>query len=121
VCLGVCSDVLIVQNLAIACSADLLGVSYSCQENLLRPGQVEATYVRLPSLASFVGVSRIDGTLVGLRRDGEVVYSSTVSDHVWHAAYGGWVFHAVYWPLVGLIAWRWPKSWLARRFRPKNR
>jgi hypothetical protein len=120
VCLGICSDVLTVQNLAIACNADLLGVSYSCEENMLRPGHVEATYVRLPSLASLVGLSRIDGTLVGLQRDGEVVYLSSVSDHVWHAAYGGWVFNAIYWPIVGLVAWRWPKSWLVRRVRPKS-
>ncbi len=28
---------------------------------------------------------------------------------------GGWLFHALYWPLAGLLLWRWPSSALARR------
>ena len=117
VCLGLCSDVLLINNLAIACKSDLFGVSYSCKDKLLQAGEVEATYVRLPSVASILGQSRIEGTLVRLRRDGEVVYSSSVSHHVWRAVYGGWVFNAIYWPIAGLVAWLWPQSWLHRKLR----
>lgn len=117
VCLGICSDVLEVGGRKLACKADLFGVSYSCKKKLLQAGEVEATYVKLPSIASSIGMSQIDGTLIMLRRDGETVYSGSTSHHVWKAVYGGWVFNAVYWPLAFLVAWLWPQSWLHRRLR----
>ena len=109
VCLVRCAEVIKVGDVLIACKADLLGVPYACRERWLQAGEVTATYARLPSLASIVGMPATVGTLVQLQRDGQVVFPRSVSSQVWAAVYGGWVFHAVYWPLAGLIIWRWPR------------
>ena len=121
ICLGLCSQALAVGNLVLACKADLLGVAYSCNERIVTAGSVEVTYVRLPSLASLLGLSRTDGTLLMLKRDGKTVYSSSISQHVWQSLYGGWVFHAVYWPIAGFVVWLWPHSWFSRKFRERHR
>lgn len=114
-CLIKCADVLGVEGLLIGCKVDLLGVPYTCRDNLLQSGVARVTYAAIPSLASLLGFARTSGTLVRLERDGQVVYSRSVSSQVWSALYGGWVFHAVYWPLVALIVWLWPTSYAARK------
>ncbi len=117
VCLVKCANVLSVQGVLIGCKADLLGVPYSCREQLLAPGDARVTYAKLPSLASLLGFARTSGTLVRLERDGQLIYSRSVTDQVWAAIYGGWVFNTVYWPLVALIGWLWPQSYAARKLR----
>ena len=121
VCLGLCSQALAVGNLILACKTDLLGVAYSCNERFVTAGNVEATYVRLPSVASLFGLARMDGTLLELKRDGRTLYSSSISQQVWQSMYGGWVFHAIYWPVAGLFVWLWPQSWFSRKFRERHR
>jgi len=102
-CLVLCADVLEVSGTKLGCGIDLLGVPYSCRSRLLQPGAVNATYVALPTLAGLFGVSRTEGTLIRLKRDGTVVYSKSVSQQVWSALYGGWVFNAIYWPIAGIV------------------
>jgi len=115
-CLLVCARVVQVGDLKLACTVDLLGVPYDCRGRLAGPGEVTARYATLPSLAGLIGHAPTQGTLLRLEREGRVVYARSVAQHVWSALYGGWVFHAVYWPVVGLIAWRWPASRIGRRF-----
>jgi hypothetical protein len=120
-CLIKCAEVLSVQGVLIGCKVDLLGVIYTCAEKILQPGEAQVTYAKLPSLASLLGFARTSGTLVELKRDGQLIYSRSVSSQVWSAIYGGWVFNAVYWPLVALIVWLWPESYAARKLKRKPR
>jgi hypothetical protein len=115
VCLGVCADVVAVNDLRLACQADLLGVPYRCKHSLLQPGSVAVTYAALPSVAGLLGRAPVSGVLTRLERDGQTVFRKSVPRHVWSALYGGWVFNAIYWPIAGLIVWRWPKSRFSRR------
>ena len=114
-CVLLCADVIQIQGLLINCKADLLGVPYACDERLLRSGEAEATYAWLPSLAGLLGLTDVAGTLTKLQRDGKTVFARSVSSQVWAAMYGGWVFNAIYWPIAGLILWRWPQSRFSRR------
>ena len=119
-CLVFCAQVLKVGPAMLSCRADFLGTPYDCRNKLLQPGAVTAEYAALPSLAALLGLAPTQGTLLRLRRDGEVVFSRSVSQQVWAALYGGWVFNALYWPLAGLVIWRWPQSRMARRITWKD-
>jgi hypothetical protein len=121
VCLIKCADALSVQGILVGCKVDLLGVPYSCRDKILEPGEAQVTYAKLPSLASLLGFARTSGSLVRLERDGQLIYSRSVSSQVWSALYGGWVFNAVYWPLVALIVWLWPESYAARKLKRRPR
>lgn len=114
-CLGLCARGLAIGGQRLVCNADLLGVPYDCRDRLLIPGEATARYVVLPSLARMIGLAPATGVLTRLERDGQVLFSRSAQQHVWHAIYGGWVFHALYWPIVGLIIWRWPGSRFSRR------
>lgn len=120
VCLVLCADVLKVGSVTLACNVDFLGAPYDCREKLLQPGVAEAEYAALPSLASLLGLAPTAGTLLRLQRDGVTVFSRSVAQQVRAALYGGWVFNAIYWPLMALIIWRWPHSRLARRVTWKD-
>jgi hypothetical protein len=120
VCLVLCADVLKVGDTTLSCRADFLGTPYDCREKLLQPGAAVAQYAALPSLAALLGLAPTQGTLLRLQRDGVTVYSRSVAQQVWAALYGGWVFNAIYWPLMGLVIWRWPHSRLARRVTWKD-
>jgi hypothetical protein len=113
-----CGQVLAVGDARIGCQFDLLGAPYDCRRRLRElPAGTEAvaTYVPLPSLARLAGVAPTAGVLTRLEAGGEALHRRSVSSLVWQGLYGGWLFHAVYWPLVGLVIWRWPNSRLARR------
>lgn len=120
VCLVLCADVMKVGNTTLGCRADFLGAPYDCREKLLQPGVAEAQYAALPSLAALLGLAPTQGTLLRLQRDGVTVYARSVAQQVWAALYGGWVFNAIYWPLMGLVIWRWPDSRMARRVTWKD-
>jgi hypothetical protein len=115
-CLGLCAPVLEVGGLKLSCKADLLGVPYACREKLYVHGEVTATYATLPSASRLVGQQQIDGVLVRLEHDGQILYKRSVSGQVWRMFYGGWVFHAVWWPLVLLLTWGRP-LWRALKTR----
>jgi len=115
VCLAGCSDVLQVGGLLLGCKADPVGLSIACRDDLLASGDVVATYVRLPSLASLLGVSRVSGTLVRLERGKEAAYSRAVSSIVWATLHEPSLFHLLYWPIAAFLIWRWPQSRFSRR------
>lgn len=120
VCLVICADMLKIGDVILSCRADFLGAPYDCREKLLQPGAVQASYAALPSLAALFGLAPTQGTLLRLQRDGTTVYARSVAQQVWAALYGGWVFNAIYWPLMGLVIWRWPRPRLARRVTWKD-
>lgn len=118
-CLGLCAPGLAVGGLRLSCKADLLGVPYACPQRLLGEGDAVLRYAELPSLARLLGLAPAGGVLTRLERDGQVLFSRSVQQHVWQAIYGGWVFHAIYWPIVGLLIWLRPASRLAQRITGK--
>ncbi len=71
--------------------------------------------MQFPSLASAFGLAPLQGTITKLELGGKVVYARTKSQLVWSALYGGWVFHAIYWPIAGFSIWRWPQSRFSKR------
>ena len=115
VCPVTCADLLAVDAVILACKHDFSGYPHSCRRRHLVTGTVKVTYVPLPSAASVLGISPSAGVVTKIEKDGEVVFRKSASGHVWAALYGGWVFHAIYWPVVLLAARFWPNSWLARR------
>jgi hypothetical protein len=119
-CLIVCAEVIQVADRRLGCNVDLLGVPYACRAKLLQPGQAVATYVALPSAARLLSLADTDGTLLRLERDGAVIYSRSIAQQAWSALYGGWIFHAIYWPIAGLIIWKWPSSRFSRRVQWKD-
>jgi hypothetical protein len=114
-CLGLCAQGLAIGGQRLVCKADLLGVPYDCRERLFVGGEATARYVALPSLARLLGQAPATGVLTRLEHNGQVLFARSARQHVWQAIYGGWVFHAIYWPIVGLIIWRWPGSRISRR------
>jgi hypothetical protein len=114
-CLAGCSDVLKVSGQILGCKAEPAGLSFGCRDDLLASGDVVATYVRLPSLSSLLGVSRVSGTLVRLERGKELVYDRSVSSIVWASLHEPSLFHLLYWPIAAFIIWRWPRSRFSRR------
>lgn len=116
-----CGSALKVGDTVLGCQFDLLGAPYDCRRRLLESaaagvaGDVVAEYRALPSLARAVGLAPTAGVLTRLEIGGQVVHRRNVAALVWQGLYGGWLFHAVYWPIVGLILWRWPESRFARR------
>lgn len=114
-CLGWCADVIAVGELRLACRVDFLGLPYDCAERLLQPGAVSVSYAPMPSLAGLLGRAPTAGVVTRLERDGELVFRRSITSQVWAALYGGWVFNALYWPIAGLVIWRWPRSRFARR------
>lgn len=115
VCPVTCVDLLEIGNVTLACTHDFSGYPHSCRRRDLVDGQARVTYVPLPSVARIFGLSPTAGVVTGIEKDNEIVFRKSISDHVWSALYGGWVFHAIYWPVVLLVGWLWPRSWLARR------
>jgi hypothetical protein len=82
---------------------------------LTEPGSATITYSPIPSLARLVGLAPTEGVLLRMERNGERVFARSFSSQVWAGLYGGWVFHAVYWPLMGIAIWLWPNAWFSRR------
>jgi hypothetical protein len=115
VCLITCAPVVAIGDQRLLCRADFLGAPHACRERHMVGGEATVRYSSFPSLASFVGLSPTTGVLLRMERGGERTFRKSLSAHAWSALYGGWVFHAVYWPIMGLIIWLWPKSWLSRR------
>ena len=119
-CLVFCAEVVHVDQRRLGCNVDFIGVPYGCRSKLIQPGVVTATYTQLPSVARLFGLAVTDGTLVRLERNGEILYSRSIAQQAWDALYGGWVFHAIYWPIAGLIIWRWPAWRFSRRIQRKG-
>jgi hypothetical protein len=114
-CFVVCESVVQVADLKLSCGFDVLGLPSPCPSRTLLSGTAQATYAPLPTLSGLLGRSATSGVLLELRTDQKVVYRRSVRSHVVASVYQGWGFHAVYWPLVGLIIWRWPNSRFSRR------
>ena len=115
VCFITCADVLTIQSLQLACQHDFSGYPHTCKAQLLESGLAKVSYVSLPSLAGLLGVAPTAGVITRIERAGEVTLLKSASGHIWSALYGGWVFHAIYWPSVAIIARFWPHSWFGRR------
>ncbi|MGL5002232.1 MAG: hypothetical protein ACRDAM_04770, partial [Casimicrobium sp.] len=115
VCLVTCAQVVAIGNEKLVCQADFFGAPHPCRDRHVASGEASVRYVTFPSLAGLVGLAPTTGVLVRMEREGKVTFSKSISDHAWSALYGGWVFHAFYWPIMGFIIWKWPKSWLSRR------
>lgn len=115
VCLLVCARVASVAGKRLSCKADFVGTPHDCLPSVLRPGTATVWYVSLPSIAGVLRIAPTVGVVTRVERDAKVVFQSTPSRQVWQALYGGWVFHAIYWPIAGFVVWRWPKSRFSRR------
>lgn len=121
-----CGSVLAIDGRPIDCRIDFIGLPGDCR---LRSGAgrtpaatalgsglaVEATVMRVPTLLSLLGRPATEGVLLRLEHDGQRLYSRTLHQHAWGALYGNWLFHAIYWPVVGLVILLWPGSRLHRR------
>lgn len=114
-CLVICADVARVGDLVLGCRVDLLGAPYACSPRVLAAGPATVQFATFPTLAGLFGQAPVHGTVTRVERDGQVVYARTVAQLVWSALYGGWLFHAVYWPIAALVIWRWPQSRFSRR------
>lgn len=110
-----CKPVVSVGGVALSCKADFLGLPYECPQRLLQPGTGSASFFAMPSLGALLGFAPTAGVLLELERDGQLVTSRSVRAQVLASLYGSWGFHALYWPIVGLIIWRWPRSRFSRR------
>ncbi len=121
-----CAEVLTVAGQPLSCRVDFIGLPGDCwlrrsdrrgpPSTLLDPAlPVTAQVVRLPSLLSAVGLAPTEAVLLRLDQGGERLFRRSLQSHAWMAMYGSWLFHAVYWPLAGLLLWLWPRSGVARR------
>jgi hypothetical protein len=115
VCLITCAPVVAIGDQRLLCRADFMGAPHACREKHMQPGEATVRYSSFPSVAALVGLSPTTGVMLRMERNGERTFAKSLSSHAWSALYGGWVFHAIYWPLMGFIIWKWPKSWLSRR------
>ena len=127
VCVGPwCREVVAVAGQKLACRADFIGLPEDCRlrgaqarglpSAVLVPGEpAEARAIALPSLLSLLGRAPTEAVLLELRQGGRVLFSRPLQAQAWAALYGGWLFHAVYWPIAGLLLWLWPASGLSRR------
>lgn len=114
-CLFWCASVLSVASVRVSCKADFIGLPHACPEAMRTPRETKLTYVHVPSVASVLNLAPTVGVVTRLEQDSRVVFSKSASTHVWQALYGGWVFHAIYWPIAGLVVWRWPRSRFSRK------
>lgn len=126
-CVGpLCGEVVAVAGRALACRADFIGLPEDCRlrgaqrrglpsQVLAADAPVRAHAVALPSLLSLLGRAPTEAVLLQLQQGEQVLFRRSLASHAWAALYGGWLFHAIYWPLAGLLLWRWPRSGLARR------
>jgi hypothetical protein len=127
VCVGRwCAEVLTVAGQPLACRVDFIGLPADCRlrgadrrglpSAVLDAAQpAMATAVRLPSLLSLMGLAPTEAVLLQLDQGGQRLFRRSLQSHAWMAMYGSWLFHAVYWPLAGLMLWLWPQSGLGRR------
>lgn len=127
VCVGSwCREVVAVAGRPLACRADFIGLPEDCRlrgaerrgrpSAVLEPGQpVEARAIALPSLLSMLGLAPTEAVLLDLQQGGQTLFRRSLHSQAWAALYGGWIFHAIYWPIAGLLLWRWPRSGLSRR------
>lgn len=121
-----CTEVLTVAGRPLSCSADFVGVPGKCglrganrrgpPSEMLDPAlPATAQVVRLPSLLSALGLAPTEAVLLQLEQGGQRLFRRSLQSQAWMAMYGSWLFHAVYWPLAGLLLWLWPQSGLGRR------
>jgi hypothetical protein len=126
VCVGPwCREVVAVGGRPLACRADFIGLPEDCRlrgagkrglpSAVLSAEPVEARAIALPSLLSLLGLAPTEAVLLELRQGGQTLFRRPLQAQAWAALYGGWLFHAVYWPIAGLLLWRWPRSGLSRR------
>lgn len=122
-----CAEVVAVAGRPLACRADLIGLPEDCRlrgperrglpsvalSGLSEPLQARA--VALPSALSLLGLAPTEAVLLELRRGEELLFRRSLRDQATAAMYGSWLFHAIYWPLAGLLLWLWPRSGLAQR------
>jgi hypothetical protein len=112
---GWCRPVVSVGSVALSCQSDLLGAPYACPDRLLASGVGTAKYFVHPTVSGLLGLAPTAGVLIELERDGQVVFRRSIRGQVFASMYGGWAFHAIYWPIVGFVIWRWPHSRISRR------
>ncbi len=126
-----CGEVVQIEGRPLACRLDLIGLPADCRLRnapdagnrsatpAARLGEaglpVEATVQPLPSLLSVLGLGATDGLLLRLDHGEQTLFRRSLRQHAWGALYGSGVFHAIYWPLVGLVLALWPGSALSRR------
>lgn len=115
VCLGWCEPVVSIGGTPVSCEADFVGLPSACPSALLQPGAGSASFFYMPSLAAVLGLAPTAGVLLELERDGAQVFRRSFRSQVLAGLYASWGFHALYWPLVALVIWRWPRSRFSRR------
>jgi hypothetical protein len=110
----------------LACRVSLVGLPDDCRlrgaggrglpSEALAPGvPVVARYAELPTLRSLLGLAPREAVLLRLQQGEQLMLRRSLQSQAWAMLYGDWTFHAVYWPLVGLLMWRWPSTRLGRR------
>jgi hypothetical protein len=121
-----CGEVIAVDGRLLACRVDFVGLPADCRlRGPQRPGPpsqalqpqvpVQARAVVLPSLLGLLGLAPTEAVLLRLQQGDRLLLRRSLQSHAWAALYGGWLFHAIYWPLAGLVLALWPGSGAARR------
>lgn len=126
-CVGpVCGERVSIAGRPMACQIALTGLPADCRlwapggrglpSRTLQPGlPATARYAELPTLRSLLGLAPREAVLVRLQQGDRVLHRRSLQSQAWALLYGDWTFHAVYWPLVGLLLWAWPSSRLGQR------
>jgi hypothetical protein len=126
-CVGpFCGERLAVAGRSMACRIDFIGLPDDCRlqapagralpAQALQAGlPVQARFAEVPTLRSLLGLAPRDAVLLRLQQGERVLLRRSLHAQAWAALYGGWLFHAVYWPLVALLMWRRPQSRLSQR------
>ncbi len=115
VCFLTCASVWAVGSVRLSCKADFVGVPHACPEAAVKPVESQLSYIWVPSIAGLLNLAPTRGVVTRIEQDSRLVFGNSASRQIWQALYGGWVFHAIYWPIAGLVVWRWPHSRFSRR------
>lgn len=121
-----CGELVAVSGQVLACRVDLIGLPADCRlrgaqarglpaATLIAGVPVQAQVVRMPSLLSLLRLAPTESVLLRLQQGDQLLFRRSLQGHAWGALYGGWLFHAIYWPLAALVIALWPGSGTSRR------